>query len=96
MFRFLVLCLNNFACLEINFVQNGTGITKNKIGRIAKRQDMQDDKFPHFQITETILGWCFDVMNELGAGFLESVYKNALFIAIREKGFKIEIEKGLK
>jgi len=32
-------------------------------------------------------------MNELGVGFLESVYKNALFIAIKEKGLKIEAEK---
>ena len=40
---------------------------------------------PYVQLTETILGCCFDVMNELGSGFLESVYKNALFIAIKER-----------
>jgi GxxExxY protein len=54
---------------------------------------MQDNKLPYFELTEVILGCCFDVMNELGSGFLESVYKNALFIAIREKGLKIEAEK---
>ncbi len=43
--------------------------------------------------TEVILGCCFDVMNELGSGFLESVYKNALFIALKEKGFEVEVEK---
>jgi len=32
-------------------------------------------------------------MNELGTGFLESVYKNALFIALKEKGLKVEAEK---
>ncbi len=32
-------------------------------------------------------------MNELGPGFLESIYKNALFIAIKEKGLSIEVEK---
>ena len=32
-------------------------------------------------------------MNELGAGFLESVYKNALFIAMKEKGLNVEVEK---
>jgi GxxExxY protein len=47
----------------------------------------------YFQLTETILGCCFDVMNELGSGFLESIYKNALFIAIKEKGLGIEAEK---
>ena len=48
---------------------------------------------PRSELTETILGCCFDVMNELGTGFLESVYKNALFIAIKEKGLSIEAEK---
>jgi len=55
---------------------------------------MEDDiKYAHFELTETILGSCFDVMNELGIGFLESVYKNALFIAMEEKGIAIEVEK---
>ncbi len=40
------------------------------------------------EITEKILGACFDVMNELGAGFLESVYEKALLIALHEKGLK--------
>jgi GxxExxY protein len=44
-------------------------------------------------ITETILGCCFEVMNELGSGFLEAVYKQALFMAIEEKGLKIELER---
>jgi GxxExxY protein len=33
------------------------------------------------------------VMNELGIGFLESVYKNALFLALREKGLLVQTEK---
>lgn len=50
-----------------------------------KRQDMQDKDQPLYQeLTETILGCCFDVMNELGVGFLESVYKNALLISLRD------------
>jgi GxxExxY protein len=48
---------------------------------------MHDNNQPlYVQLTETILGCCFDVMNELGSGFLESVYKN-------EKGLSIEAEK---
>ena len=55
---------------------------------------MQDkNQQPYFELTETILGCCFDIMNELGSGFLESVYKNALFIALKEKGFKVIAEK---
>jgi hypothetical protein len=52
--------------------------------RIATRQDMQDStkQLLHFELTESILGSCFDVMNELGSGFLESVYKNAVYTPI--------------
>ena len=35
-------------------------------------------------------------MNELGIGFLESVYKNALFFALREKGLFVETEKSFE
>ena len=42
----------------------------------------------HQKITETILGCCFDVSNELGGGFLESVYEKALLYLLREKGLK--------
>ena len=38
------------------------------------------------EITEEILGACFEVSNELGSGFLESVYEKALLIALRHKG----------
>jgi GxxExxY protein len=37
-------------------------------------------------LTEKVLGACFEVMNELGAGFLESVYEKALLIALRARG----------
>jgi GxxExxY protein len=36
--------------------------------------------------TKQILAACFDVCNELGAGFLESVYEKALLIALSDKG----------
>ena len=42
----------------------------------------------HHKITETILGCSFDVSNELGGGFLESVYEKALLHLLREKGLK--------
>ena len=38
------------------------------------------------ELTNKILAACFEVCNELGAGFLESVYQNALLIALEEKG----------
>jgi len=42
------------------------------------------------ELTQKILGACFDVSNELGCGFLESVYLKALMIALTEAGLKAE------
>ena len=38
------------------------------------------------QLTEEVLGACFEVSNELGIGFLESVYEKALVIALKDRG----------
>ncbi len=40
----------------------------------------------HKEITERIIEACYEVANELGAGFLESVCEKALLVALREKG----------
>ena len=61
-------------------------------GRIMNDVDC-NSKRSHSQLTSSILGSCFDVMNELGAGFLESVYKNALYIALREKKLDVRTEQ---
>jgi len=47
------------------------------------------------EITNKILAACFEVSKELGAGFLESVYQNALMIVLREKGLTLEREHPL-
>lgn len=49
-------------------------------------QDRQDAGLKHGNITQTVIGCAFEVMNELGAGFLESVYEKALLLALRQKG----------
>jgi GxxExxY protein len=49
-------------------------------------QDTQDRGLVHEEITKTIIGCAFEVINELGAGFLESVYEKALLLALRQKG----------
>jgi GxxExxY protein len=61
-------------------------------GRIMKDLNMSS-ALPHSQLTSVILGCCFEVMNELGIGFLEAVYKNALAFALQEKGLFVETEK---
>ena len=54
----------------------------------------QDKKLPYSDLTGKILNCCFEVMKELGPGFVESVYKNALLIAMRQKGLKVEVERS--
>ena len=46
-------------------------------------------KLLHEEITHKILEVCFEVSNELGSGFLESVYQNALQIALQDNGLKV-------
>ena len=38
----------------------------------------KEKKLPHFELTGAIMQCCFEVMKELGPGFLERIYKNAL------------------
>ena len=44
----------------------------------------------HGEITGLILAAMYDVHNELGFGFLELVYKNALAVALRELGLHVD------
>lgn len=44
------------------------------------------------ELTETILGACFEVSNELGVGFLESVYEKSLLLVLRQRGLKIDFQ----
>ncbi|HYX51854.1 MAG TPA: GxxExxY protein [Candidatus Limnocylindrales bacterium] len=46
----------------------------------------------HSELTDQILAVFYDVYNELGFGFLESVYRNALRFALTQKGLAIEQE----
>ena len=47
------------------------------------------------EITNNILAACFEVSKDLGAGFLESVYQNALVIVLHEKGLTLERDHPL-
>ncbi len=47
-------------------------------------------------LTETIIGCAFQVINELGSGFLESVYEKAMLIALSEKGLSVQSQLPIK
>jgi len=42
------------------------------------------------QITDKIIGAFYDVYNELGYGFTEKVYENALTIVLKKRGMEVE------
>ena len=44
------------------------------------------DDAVHSELTEKIIGCAFDVQNELGSGFLESVYEKAMVVALSDAG----------
>jgi GxxExxY protein len=44
----------------------------------------------HEELTEKIIGVFFDVYNELGYGFLESVYEQGMVVALEDAGLKVQ------
>ena len=48
--------------------------------------------YKHSELTDTIIGVFYDVYNDLGFGFLESVYRKALRLALMGKGLAVESE----
>jgi len=47
----------------------------------------------HSSITDAIIGAFYEVYNELGHGFLESVYREALAFVLAKRGLSVEREK---
>jgi GxxExxY protein len=56
--------------------------------------DMEEEKSKllHLELTEKIIGVYYDVYNEIGHGFLETVYGNAMQIALTEAGLLAQRE----
>lgn len=48
------------------------------------------------ELTRKIIGLAYKVFNQLGFGFLESVYKKAMMIELSKNHMKVEAEKPLK
>ncbi|WP_264558685.1 GxxExxY protein [Flavobacterium sp. N2270] len=50
----------------------------------------------HNELTSFILKTFYDVYNELGYGFLEKVYQNALLIELKNKGLEVTSNEKIK
>ncbi len=53
-------------------------------------------KYEHSDLSEQVIAAAYDVHNELGQGFLEKVYKNAMAIELKNRGIQRSPEVPLK
>ena len=51
-----------------------------------------NETYKHSELTNIIIGVFYEVYNELGFGFLESVYRKSFRLALIEKGLTVEEE----
>jgi GxxExxY protein len=55
----------------------------------------ENSKLLHVGLTEKIIGVYYDVYNEIGHGFLESVYSNCMHRALTQAGLSVEREVSI-
>lgn len=54
------------------------------------------DHFKYKEITDKIIKGFFEVYNELGDGFLEAVYEQALFLVLKDYKLLVERQKDIE
>ncbi|GGI27467.1 GxxExxY protein [Pedobacter mendelii] len=54
---------------------------------------IKQDNFPYKIETDLIINAAIDVHKDLGCGFLEIIYKDALYIELESRGYRYEREK---
>ena len=47
-------------------------------------------RYKHQELTEVIIGVFYEVYNELGFGFLEKIYEEAMARVLKSKGFEVQ------
>jgi GxxExxY protein len=55
-----------------------------------------DDEYKHSELTEKIIGAAFNVHRQLGFGFLEKIYHNALIFELNDQELKVNSEVPIK
>lgn len=58
-----------------------------------KKNDDRENKFERDPLTAKIIEACYQVHTELGPGFVERIYMNALILALEKRGLEFETEK---
>lgn len=54
------------------------------------------EKWGEKELTDRIINACINVHKELGPGFLENIYHNALVVELRKQNLQFETEKEIK
>lgn len=58
--------------------------------------EIKPKTYLHQGLTQQIIGAFYDVYNQLGYGFLEKVYENALAYELGKRGFQLEQQRVIK
>ena len=58
-------------------------------------EDFPEERYPSKELTKGIIGAAMEVHNQLGAGFLESVYEEAMVIELGLRSIRYERQKTL-
>ncbi|MFM8657596.1 MAG: GxxExxY protein, partial [Chthoniobacterales bacterium] len=62
----------------------------------AKLNASGQTALPHGDVTEAVIGAAFEVHRALGYGFLEAVYRNAMAVELKSKGFDAVVESRME
>ena len=62
-------------------------------GEPAGNTEYTEGKYPHSGITDRIIKSAIEVHKNLGPGFLENIYENALILELKQQGLKVEDQK---
>ena len=59
-------------------------------------KQIDTDRFLYKELTDKIIRAFYNVYNELGFGFLENVYQNALYFELINNQLKVEAQKAIE
>lgn len=54
------------------------------------------EEYENHELTQAIIGCCYNIHNQLGPGFPERIYSNALKIKLKQINLRYEVEKEFK
>jgi GxxExxY protein len=63
---------------------------------VAKSKNMFEEKILYKELSYKVVGLAMQVHTELGYGFLEKIYENALMILLKENGIRAEQQVPIK